>query len=187
MRNLRGSKRLWGRTSFSRVSVDVVITERGKTSKKAPTGTGDSIPSTAKSADPSFCATLPSQDLNYTSYSTHNLTVLPDVAIVAWHSDGLRAVDISDPANPVSAGAFVPEPLASVATEDPALSRGIVNHVVMWSYPIIKDGLIYVVDIRNGLYVLRYTGPHADEVSGTGFLEGNSNLGDAVTLEPSSS
>jgi hypothetical protein len=137
--------------------------------------------------DPSFCATLPSQDLNYTSYSTHNLTVLPDVAIVAWHSDGLRAVDISDPGNPVSAGAFVPEPLASVATEDPALSRGIANHVVMWSYPIIKGGLIYVVDIRNGLYVLRYTGPHADEVDGTGFLEGNSNLGDAVTLEPSSS
>src|SRR5262245_1907341 len=137
--------------------------------------------------DSSFCTTLPSQDLNYTSYSTHNLTVLPDVAIVAWHSDGLRAVDISDPANPVSAGAFLPEPLASVATEDPALSRGIVNHVVMWSYPIIRDGLIYVIDIRNGLYVLRYLGPHADEVSGTSFLEGNSNLGDAVKLEPSSS
>ncbi len=36
-----------------------------------------------------------------------------------------------------------------------ALSRG-PNKVVMWSFPIIKDGLIYVVDIRNGLLVLRY-------------------------------
>ena len=71
----------------------------------------------------------------------------------------------------------------STICEDPALSRGIVNHVVMWSYPIIKDGLIYVVDIRNGLYVLRYTGPFAGEVENTGFLEGNSNLGNAVELD----
>jgi len=40
----------------------------------------------------------------------------------------------------------------------------------MWSFPIIRDGLIYVVDIRYGLYVLRYTGPHANEVAATSFL-----------------
>jgi hypothetical protein len=51
--------------------------------------------------------------------------------------------------------------------------------VTIWSYPIISDGLIYVVDIRNGLYVLRYTGSGASTVAGTSFLEGNSNLGDA--------
>jgi hypothetical protein len=54
----------------------------------------------------------------------------------------------------------------------------------MWSYPIIKDGLIYVVDIRNGLYILKYTGPHAEEVNGVQFLEGNSNQGDALLFEP---
>jgi hypothetical protein len=42
----------------------------------------------------------------------------------------------------------------------------------MWSYPIIKEGLIYVVDIRNGLYVLEYHGPNEGEVASTGFLEG---------------
>src|SRR6266481_5683128 len=57
MRNLRWSKRLWGRTPSSCASVDVVRTERGNTSKKEPTGTGDSIPSPAKRAAPSFCAT----------------------------------------------------------------------------------------------------------------------------------
>jgi len=57
------------------------------------------------------------------------------------------------------------------------------NKVVMWSYPIIKDGLIYVVDIRNVLYVLRYTGPGAEEVAAVTFLEGNSNLGDAQQLD----
>jgi hypothetical protein len=54
--------------------------------------------------------------------------------------------------------------------------------VVMWSFPIIRHGLIYVVDIRNGLYVLRYRGRHAGEVHRIRFLEGNSNLGDALRL-----
>ena len=85
------------------------------------------------------------------------------------------------PANPAQAGWFSPQPLPSVATEDPALSRG-PNKVVMWSYPIIRNGLIYAIDIRNGLYILKYTGPHAAEAAGISFLEGNSNLGDAVPL-----
>jgi hypothetical protein len=40
-----------------------------------------------------------------------------------------------------------------------------------------------VVDVRNGLYVLRYTGAGARQVAGIEFLEGNSNLGDALRLE----
>jgi hypothetical protein len=71
-----------------------------------------------------------------------------------------------------------------VANEDPALSMGD-NKVVMWSFPIIDDGLIYVVDVRNGLYILDYTGPRADELARVSFLEGNSNLGDAVRLDKS--
>ena len=131
-----------------------------------------------------FCGTSADDPLTeqFTSFSSHNPTVLGDLAIVAWHSGGLQVSDISNPTNPVQAGFFAPTPLASVTTEDPALSRG-PNKDVMWSYPIIKDGLIYVVDIRNGLYILRYTGPHADEVNEIEFLEGNSNLGDAVDLD----
>jgi hypothetical protein len=117
----------------------------------------------------------------FTSYSTHNPTVLPHLVVDSWHSGGLQVVDISSPILPSQAGFFSPTPLESVALEDPALSRG-PNKVVMWSFPIIKDGLIYVVDIRNGLYVLRYTGPHSKEIDGIGFLEGNSNLGDAGRL-----
>ena len=105
-------------------------------------------------------------------------------AIAAGTPGGLQAIDISDPGQPTQAGWFSPTPEASVSNEDPALSAG-PNKVVMWSYPIIKDGLIYVVDIRNGLYILRYTGPNADEVDAIHFLEGNSNLGDAVALSKS--
>ena len=47
--------------------------------------------------------------------------------------------------------------------------------VRMWSYPIVRDGLIYVVDIRNGLYVLKYTGPRASRVAAIDFAQGNAN------------
>ena len=117
----------------------------------------------------------------FTSYSTHNLTVLPHLVLDSWHSGGLQAVDIADPTNPAQAGFFSPQPLDTVALEDPALSRG-PNKVVIWSFPIISHGLIYVVDVRNGLYILRYTGPQAKEIKDIEFLEGNSNLGNAVEL-----
>jgi hypothetical protein len=120
----------------------------------------------------------------FTSYSSHNPTLTRNLVFDSWHSGGLQAIDISDPGATSQAGWFSPVPLDSVATEDPALSRG-PNKVVMWSYPIVKDGLVYVVDIRNGLYVLRYIGSNAAEVSGISFLEGNSNLGDAVRLDKS--
>lgn len=136
--------------------------------------------------DPAYCESGDGADpanTTFTSYSAHNPTLTPDLAFISWHSSGLEAVDISDPATPTRAGSFKPEPLAAVTTEDPALSAGR-DKVVMWSYPIIQDGLIYVVDLRNGLYVLRYTGEGAPDVAGIGFLEGNSNLGDALHFEP---
>lgn len=131
----------------------------------------------------SFCGSAADDPATeqFTSYSSHNPTVLPQVAFVDWHSGGLQAIDIANPARPAQAGWFSPRPLPSVATEDPALSRG-PDKVVLWSYPIIRNGLIYVIDIRNGLYILRYTGPHWQEAVGIHLLEGNSNLGDAVRL-----
>jgi hypothetical protein len=122
----------------------------------------------------------------FTSYSSHNPTLTRNLALDSWHSGGLQAIDISDPGLPVQTGWFSPTPEPTVAIEDPALSRG-PNKVVMWSFPIVHDGLIYVVDIRNGLYVLRYTGPFASEVGRIDFLEGNSNLGDARRLNMSGS
>ena len=116
------------------------------------------------------------------SYASHNPTIFPNLALISWHSGGLQAVDITRPARPRQAGWLSPEPLRSVATEDPALGGGL-NKVIMWSYPVIRRGLIYVVDIRNGLYVLSYDGRHARDVRRTRFLEGNSNLGSAMRLE----
>ena len=123
-----------------------------------------------------------------TSYSAHNPTHTPNIVFTTWHSGGFQAIGVDDPANPYQLAEFFPEPLDMVMLEDPRLSSdpdtGRNEKVVMWSYPIIKDGLIYVVDLRNGLYVLKYKGPFDREVKRIDFLEGNSNQGDALCFEP---
>ena len=130
---------------------------------------------------PQFCETAAGQDDEFTSYAAHNPTPLPNLVFATWHSGGLQAYDVRDPSDPRQTGWYSPRPLSAVALEDPALGRG-TNKVLMWSFPIIKDGLIYVTDIRNGLYILRYTGPGARTVRRIDFYEGNSNLGDALRL-----
>ena len=135
--------------------------------------------------DPSTCANW---NPPRTSYSAHNPTLTPNIAFSTWHSGGFQAVDVSNPRRPFKLAEFFPRPLDQVMLEDPRLSSdpdtGRHEKVVMWSYAVVKDGLIYVVDLRNGLYVLRYDGPSADEVRRIGFLDGNSNQGDALCYEP---
>jgi hypothetical protein len=115
------------------------------------------------------CASFPA----LTAYTAHNATVTHDLALVTWYAGGLQAIDISDPTAPFQLAEFRPDPLAHVTKEDPGLGG---NPVEMWSYPIIADGLIYVVDVRNGLYVLRYHGHRGEQISEQRFLEGNSNV-----------
>ncbi|MFN0248523.1 MAG: LVIVD repeat-containing protein [Kofleriaceae bacterium] len=119
--------------------------------------------------DPSYCNT-PHPN---TTYTAHNVTTTEDIALVTWYAGGLQAIDISDPTRPRQLAELRPDPLASVAVEDPALG-GV--PIEMWSYPIIKDGSIFVVDARNGLYVLRYHGHRAEQIADLTFREGNSNL-----------
>jgi hypothetical protein len=138
--------------------------------------------------DPMSCSTF---NPDRTSYSAHNPTLTQNIAFSTWHSGGFQAMDISDPTNVTQLAEYKPTPLESVKMEDPRLSANSLDEfpradikVVMWSYPVIQDGLIYVVDLRNGLYILKYNGPHEDEVNQTKFLEGNSNQGDALCIEP---
>ena len=134
---------------------------------------------------PEYCdspADNPPVRNSMSSHSAHNPTLTRNLVFITWHSEGLQVIDVADPLNPVQAAEFMPAPLSAVVTEDPVLSSGI-DKVVMWSYPVIKDGLVYVVDIRNGLYILDYSGPFEAEVDKIKFLEGNSNLGDALKFE----
>lgn len=128
------------------------------------------------------CGAFSTDPYRFTSFAAHNPTLTKNLAFITWHSGGLQAISIEDPSQPRKVAEFLPAALPSVQTEDPALSSGL-DKVVMWSYPVIKDGLIYVVDVRNGFYILRYHGPFEAEVAGIRFLEGNSNLGESQLWE----
>jgi hypothetical protein len=129
------------------------------------------------------------------TFTMHNQTVTPHYVLTSWYGAGLRVIDVSDPAAPSEVASFVPKPLDAIAsmpdTSAPVYgattSTGDDWWVAMWSYPIIRDGLIYVSDVRNGLYILRPTPgtPLASEINGIGFLEGNSDLGDFRAPLPS--
>jgi hypothetical protein len=117
--------------------------------------------------DPGACGATEGLD---GAFTTHDPLVLGDLAFVSWYAGGLRAVDLGDPGRPRETGVFVPDPIPAVAADDWTLGS---YPVRMWSYPIVRDGLIYVVDIRNGLYVLRYTGRGASLVEDIEWAEGN--------------
>lgn len=120
--------------------------------------------------DPAYCA---DGDHDRIAFTAHNITTTRDLAFVTWYSGGLQVIDVEDPRAPVGLAELRPEPVPVVEHEDPILGG---HPVLMWSYPVIQGGLIYVVDSRNGLYVLRYRGRHEAQLVEDLFVEGNSNL-----------
>ena len=91
-------------------------------------------------------------------FTTHNPLPFHDFVLVTWYSGGLVMVDIKD--------ATQPHLLAQYRTR---------YGEQFWSYPIVKDGLIYVVSIEGGLYVFAYNGPDAEQLYATKWAEGNVN------------
>jgi hypothetical protein len=98
----------------------------------------------------------------------HNPLVVGDMGLVSWYAAGVQAVDLSDPEAPTRLGQFVPQALEGA----PSTYLGSYP-IQMFSYPIVRDGMIYVSDSAGGLYVLRYTGPRADWLANVGRAEGN--------------
>jgi hypothetical protein len=118
-------------------------------------------------------------------FSTHNVLAFPDLMLATWYSGGLRAIDVTNPFMPFEVGYFFnkPEsdlrwcgfdgpmypycgPIEKGADGVPVQQRPTgPPDIVARSYPIIMNGG-YVVysDANSGVYVLRYSGPHADEI-----------------------
>ncbi len=124
------------------------------------------------------------------SFSMHNQTVTSRFVLTSWYGGGLRVIDLVRPAKPTEAGFFVPKPAALTVSlpDTPAPVYGLTPAssddwwVSTWSYPVVRGGLIFVTDIRNGLYILRARPgtPLARDLAKHKYLEGNSNLGDFV-------
>jgi len=120
------------------------------------------------------------------TYTSHNPTMVGDLAFVTWYSSGLQVFDVSNASQPVRLAEFRPQAVEPGA-RDPQLGA---TSSMAWSYPIVRNGLVYVADINQGLYVLRYQGPRQEQVAQAGFAEGNSNLTQAEaapTPSPSAS
>jgi len=103
------------------------------------------------------CATVgPVAIATATDFTAHNQTVLKNLVLISWRGAGTRAIDISNPFMPHEVGYYFPQTVVG------ASGRRVRIH--MASYPNIKDGLIYVLDRFNGLFVLKYKGPFHEEV-----------------------
>lgn len=121
------------------------------------------------------------------TFTMHNQTVTRNFVLTSWYGGGLHVIDIANRKQPVEVAFFVPEPVADISSvpDTPAPIYGKTEAtdddwwVSSWSYPVIRDGLIYFADVRSGLYILRATPGSAltAELAGFRFLEGNSNLG----------
>lgn len=111
------------------------------------------------------CGNLPGPDPLFTP---HNPLIVDGMALVSWYAAGVQAVDLSNPNAPQRVGQFVP------STED-AAARSLFGAypVQVFSYPILRDGLLHVVDTQSGLHIVRYTGPGAQLLENIERAEGN--------------
>src|SRR5262249_36969278 len=82
-------------------------------------------------------------------YMVHNPQVEGDIAFASWYTDGLRVIDIADPAHPRELAAFVP-PAGQNA------QRIIwADQPMVWGVYVMGD-LVLLSDINSGLWVLRW-------------------------------
>jgi hypothetical protein len=90
------------------------------------------------------------------SWSVHNTEVRGNRGYSAWYSNGIVAIDLSNPVSPTRVGQFVPKASARHAN-----SLG-VGPAEMWGVAIDPaTGIIYASDMRTGLWIVQPTGPAA--------------------------
>ena len=130
----------------------------------------------------SSCASTPPDREHASSFSAHNPTLTRNLALVTWHGAGLQAIDLRNPARPEPGGPVRPRAAPARPHRGPdALQRPRQGrHVELPDHQ--GRARSTSIDVRNGLYILRYRGPHQRQVARAKFLDGNSNSGDAVKL-----
>ena len=137
---------------------------------------GDPIPPTSGSMG------IYGTDAMRSSKTVHNALAFPNVLFATWYGGGLRAVDITNPYTPFELGYFFNKPAPEVrwcaegaagpcdkvevdSEGTPVRQKQLLPpDVFARSYPIVMNGHIVYSDENMGVYVLKYTGPHKDQV-----------------------
>ena len=114
------------------------------------------------------------------AYSLHNALVFPHIVFATYYGGGLRAIDITDAFSPVEVGYYFGQPVKQVRWAHEIAADTVMKpdgsglaqskpsagppDLIHFSYVDSYNGLLIFGDINNGLYIVRYTGPHADEI-----------------------
>jgi hypothetical protein len=93
-------------------------------------------------AEPSIASTFKTRD----GVSIHNIRVVGTTAFISYYLDGLRIIDLSNPAQPREIGHY-----DTVAPEDEADIFG-----GAWGVDLDRD-LVYISDRNSGVYAFRFT------------------------------
>jgi len=105
------------------------------------------------------------------SGSVHNVIINGDFAFISHYVDGVRILDIEDPADPIE-----------VAYYDTYVGPGGTYSGCWGVYPFSSDGMIYATDRTNGLFVLEWDSTQAGRVEGTVTTGHNGQLAEGVKV-----
>jgi hypothetical protein len=87
-------------------------------------------------------------------YSVHNAVIDGQLEYASWYSDGVRVVDLADPAHPREVGYFVP-PAGGSAPDGVRAPGGGTSFPLVWGvYP--ANGLVFASEMGSGLWIFRY-------------------------------
>jgi hypothetical protein len=90
------------------------------------------------------------------AWSIHNTEVNGDRAYSSWYTNGIVALDLTDPTSPALVGQFVP---STKSLRAGGLGTG---PALVWGVAIDPEtGTVYASEMRSGLWIVQPTGPAA--------------------------
>jgi hypothetical protein len=156
---------------------------------------GETVPATTSASGPYGL------DVLRGSKTIHDSIAFPSIVFSTWDGGGLRAIDITNPQAPFELGFFFSKPPADVrwcsarsgACKDAEVDAegvplrvpgALPPDIEARSYPITMKGYLVYADSVSGVYVLKYTGPHASEIPAQGTCIAQNPNVQAIGYEP---